>query len=251
MGITKSSVRLLLDQSRKKNFQGSVLQLGRQSVYLSWKELQEYASLHEVELQKVEKVNLSNFTNLADRNYIDDITLFQALGFQDVYSCDASKFEGATYVFDLNYLVPESMCSQFDLIINGGTIEHIFHLPNALLNIHNMLKISGQIIHFAPTSNHVDHGFYCFSPTLFYDYYHANQYTIDSAYLFEQPFSDTTLGSWKIYHYQPGCLDQFSVGGLPGTFGTYFVATKTTSSTGDVIPQQNFYQKAYGSAPNQ
>ena len=62
------------------------------------------------------------------------------------------------------------------MIIDGGTMEHIFHIPNVLNNIYRMLRVGGRIIHISPSSNYVDHGFYSFSPTLFYDFYQTNKF---------------------------------------------------------------------------
>ena len=40
-----------------------------------------------------------------------------------------------------------------DLVIDGGTIEHVFHIPNVLQNFHELLNINGRIIHFTKAIN--------------------------------------------------------------------------------------------------
>src|SRR5207249_3920994 len=98
-------------------------------------------------------------------------TFFKALGFSEVAAMDYSDFESARYIHDLNSSEPpEHLLENFDVIIDGGTIEHVFHIPNVLNSIHKMLRPHGRTIHMSPSSNHIDHGFYMFSPTLFWDF---------------------------------------------------------------------------------
>jgi SAM-dependent methyltransferase len=166
-----------------------------------------------------------------------------ALGFQSVSSLDASTFEGADICHDMNLPVSESHFCRFDLIFNGGTIEHIFDLKMALSNIHNMLRVGGIIIHGAPSNNHVDHGFYQLSPTFFFDYYSVNNYDILKCFFVEYQREHDRI-PWKWYEYRPGSLDAVSFGGLNSSlWHTWFVTQKTKFSTSEVIPQQGSYRK--------
>jgi SAM-dependent methyltransferase len=161
------------------------------------------------------------------------------LGFSSIHSIDVSNYEGAAEIFDLNSAsVPTHLAGAFDFIVDGGTIEHVFHLPNVLNNIYRMLKVGGRILHVAPSSNHVDHGFYMFSPTLFVDYYTVNRFELNCVQVFrytQQHASD----SWELSDYVPGCLDPISFGGLDDSlYGVAVVATKREESTGNAIPIQ-------------
>jgi SAM-dependent methyltransferase len=243
MGITRGGARLLLEESKKRQFSGSVLQLGRQDIYFSMDDLRGWAQTHDVKLSPVPEVRIVKNPWIG-RDCIDDNTFFTALGFNEVHSCDHSEYEGATHVFDLNLDVPEKYHGSYDVIFDGGTLEHVFHVPNVLKNIYKLLKPGGRIIHAAPTSNFADHGFYMFSPTFFFDYYGTNGYQIDTAQLFE--FTIKANSPWRIYDCSPGLLAPLSVGGLnQNLWGTYFVASKTSSSTYDKIPQQGFYTKLW------
>ena len=105
--------------------------------------------------------------------------LFGDLGLGPLTAMDLSDYEGAEIVFDLNELQPPPEARQrFGLIVNGGTLEHVFHVPNALANLNAMLKADGAILHVLPCNNWVDHGFYQFSPTLMFDYYAALQFEV-------------------------------------------------------------------------
>ena len=98
---------------------------------------------------------------------------FKSLGCNQVESIDFYPDEGATHVVDLNRPINEKYKQAFDLIYDGGTLEHCFDIAQVLRNTAHMLKTGGRIIHHVPTNNWVDHGFYQVSPTLFFDFYEA------------------------------------------------------------------------------
>lgn len=167
--------------------------------------------------------------------------LFSALGFATIESIDYSDYEGATHVFDLNQPdLPDTLKAHYDVVLDSGTLEHVFHVPNALTNIGAMTKIGGRIILQTPSSNHFDHGFYMFSPTLFFDYFTANRFKIESFYIIR--YSPDPAVMWDVYQYHPRDWDDVQCGGLDGNpYLLFIVATKTAQSTSDVIPQQGFY----------
>jgi hypothetical protein len=241
MGIAKGAFSLLCDLKKTSDFGngGKILQLGRQLTFVSPQQINEILSSFSLE-------NLSNPCDSADQDDFGDQRLFKSLGFNTVESIDNSSFENATYVHDFNHKVPPTFEQSFDCIFDGGTIEHIFDIRSVLTNIHKILKVGGYIIHASPSSNHVDHGFYMFSPTLFHDYYQANGYEIVKSYLFEYESSHDKK-PWIIYDYTPGCIDHLSFGGWNGDklLGIWFVARKLKESTCHVIPQQGSYRRAW------
>jgi hypothetical protein len=171
---------------------------------------------------------------------VTDAVFFAAIGFDHVDSLDVSSYEQANIQFDLNKPnLSDAVKTRYNLILDGGTLEHIFHLPNALRNVHDMLLPEGIIIHQSPTHNFVDHGFYQFCPTLFYDYYWANGYEILSI---SMGCEDEQIV------YTPGCLQSRTGPGSMGGFdhrvwGTNAVVRKRKTSTGDVCPQQGAYMR--------
>jgi SAM-dependent methyltransferase len=194
MGIAKSAFQLLIEEAKKNNFtKKKILQLGRQFTFLTLAEAINCAKKANFPYQLPRSFN----SKLKNCNYIDDITLFSLLGFNEIYSLDVSSFEQASLIHDLNTPVPIEWHHQYDVIFDGGTLEHIFNLPQVLKNIHNLLKEDGIIIHASPSHNHVDHGFYMFSPTLFSDYYSANSYKILTSYIFEYTFECNS--PWKFF----------------------------------------------------
>lgn len=95
-------------------------------------------------------------------------SLLGNFGATRVSSVDASDFEGAYWIHDLNTPIPKSEHEKYDTVIDGGTLEHIFNLPVALKNCMEMVKKGGRLIIDTPTNNWCGHGFYQFSPELFF-----------------------------------------------------------------------------------
>ena len=94
--------------------------------------------------------------------------VFKALGAKNVYALDFSDFEGAEFVHDLNQALPEKLTKRFDVVYDGGTLEHVFNFPQALKNCMEMVRPGGQFITHTPGNNWWGHGFYQLSPELFY-----------------------------------------------------------------------------------
>src|SRR5258706_3246646 len=242
MGINKSAIKVFLHESQRRGLLGRLLTLGRQDVYVTAEELR--GTMAEFGGRPVRELRspLSKKANFAKSNYVSDEYLFSALGFSEWQALDASSYEEADFVFVLNRLdLSDALVNHWDAIFDGGTIEHVFHLPNALRNIFRLLRIGGRIIHIAPSSNHIDHGFYMFSPTLFWDYYTANDFEINACQVFRYT-QDLYAGAWQVCDYVPGGLVRVSMGGLDDAlYGVILIATKTPKFTCDVVPQQGLY----------
>lgn len=246
MGIAKGTIKLMMKEGKQRPFTGSLLTLGRQSVWVTEKQLNEIASEMNYQLVKKIPLELSDLPHSKKKPFISDRFLYRSLGFTEVKSLDYSDYENADIIADLNcHDVLKIVGRQFDFILDGGTIEHVFHIPQALANIFDLLHIGGRIMHVSPSSNHMDHGFYMFSPTLFFDYYQANQFEMNNIQVFRYcPKHDTY--PWKVSDYQSGCLEKISFGGLDDAmYGISCIATKTVNSTAHMIPQQGRYRKTW------
>jgi SAM-dependent methyltransferase len=151
----------------------------------------------------------------------------------------------------LNAPLAPKFFNSFDAIYDGGTLEHVFDVPRALANIHSLLKVGGRVMHASPVSNYVDHGLYCFSPTLFWDYYAANGYEVNQC-LMTARTADLSAEA-LLFSYQPGSLDNLTDGGFNterfgkyNIFDQFFVATKQPTSTSGVVPMQSRYSRMWG-----
>lgn len=249
MGIPRGTARLLLDEAKARPFSGSVLLLGRGSVYFDGGELEGWAAEQGVPLASAPDPELSHDPVLAATGCLGDRTLFRRLGFSEVRTLDVSAWEGAEILHDLNLPVPPALEGRFDVVFEAGTLQHVFDTPRALANVHRLLKVGGRAIHgMAPSTNHVDHGFHMFSPTLFHDFYSANGWRLDAFFLCEFVAAWArgrfASGRWTIYRYEPGCLDELAYGGFGARqLALFVVATKTAESSADVAPQQSWFAR--------
>ena len=96
-------------------------------------------------------------------------SVFKALGARRVATLDASGFEGAEFIQDLNQPVRDDLKQRFDVVYDGGTLEHVFNISMALQNCMEMVREGGRFITHTCANNWCGHGFYQFSPELFYN----------------------------------------------------------------------------------
>ena len=101
------------------------------------------------------------------RPYVADQFL-RALGALKLDELDNSDYEGASVVHDLNRPAPDRWHQSFDVVIDGGSLEHVFEFTTALRSLMSMVKVGGHLLMTTPTNNMSGHGFYQFSPELFY-----------------------------------------------------------------------------------
>src|SRR3954469_2712902 len=154
MGFEINAAALLLKMGRDHVEFGRVLTLGHQHLHLDPATFRRI--LARLGLPLAEEVPV----------YAD--SLLHALGAAHVEALDASTYEGATRVHDLNQPVPAGWHEQFDLVFDGGTLEHVFNFTTALKNCMQMVKRHGRFVAVTMPNNWCGHGFYQFSPELFF-----------------------------------------------------------------------------------
>ena len=126
--------------------------------------------------------------------------------------------------------------------MNIGTLEHVFHVPNFLLNDFQMLRIGGMAFHLCPMNNWGNHGFYQLMPTLLNDFYAANGFEI-----LERHVIRIFGGHWSTndrMELDVCTHEQYTKGFMRLDAEYYFssiLVRKTDRSTGDVVPQQGLY----------
>ena len=103
-------------------------------------------------------------------------------GASDCHSIDNSDYEGATFVADLNEPVSAPSLTGYEVVLDLGTLEHVFDVRTAFANVDRFASIGGTIAHSLPANQQCGHGFYQFSPEFFYSYYSQ-----------ERGFSSTTV----------------------------------------------------------
>lgn len=112
---------------------------------------------------------------------------FKLLGADETVSFDASDYEGATYQHDFNKPIPDEFKNKFSVVLDGGSLEHIFNFPVAIKNCMEMVSEGGHFLAITPANNHCGHGFYQFSPELYFRIFSpANGFKIEQIAVFEE-----------------------------------------------------------------
>jgi hypothetical protein len=193
MGLVIATAKLIVDEAMERPFHGSILQLGLQDLTFSEKQFFRFATDRGFDV-KADRITEPRGRKNGHSPYITNSAFFKYLGFSEINSLDYSDYDGSNILFDLNNSVlPDDLHERFDFVLDGGTLEHIFNTPHALSHIISMCKVGGRIMHISPSSNQVNHGFYSFSPTLFFDFYHSNNFTFHRFYLVKLSASGKTL----------------------------------------------------------
>jgi SAM-dependent methyltransferase len=244
MGIATGALRFILGEGVRERWSGAALTLGRQDTGFTLDTFKRAAREMAYPLAQVRVLDQTS-----EKNVPHDM-FFRLLGFDVLDVMDISGFEGANIIHDLNVpSLPTALANRFDLVFDGGTLEHVFDTAVAMKSLCQMVKVGGRILHISPMANCTDHGFYSFSPTLFADFYGTNAFEIQrlSICRFQD---DPTTDDWEYIEYDPkrwgtiGALDD----------AAYFLvvsAKRLIHSTFDRKPQQTYYrERAWpGAAP--
>jgi hypothetical protein len=100
-------------------------------------------------------------------------TLLSLLGAKDISAVDASDYEGADCIQDLNEPLDQKLQARFSLVFDGGSLEHIFNLPQALKNCMDMVRQGGHFVEITAANNFMGHGFWQLSPEAMYSVFCA------------------------------------------------------------------------------
>lgn len=178
MGIEIQSLRLLLlGRELGIDFDRS-LTVGRLDFYPDAEQVAESFHRFGLSIDAAEAARIA----AGDRGYAEPV--LRALGADRVDSIDISDFEGATILHDLNQPPPPSLAASFSLVMDGGTLEHVFDFPTALRTCMTLPRVGGHLVLTLPANNEMGHGFYQFSPELFFRALSpANGYRIEALFL--------------------------------------------------------------------
>lgn len=130
-----------------------------------------------------------------------DLMLKKIFKCDKVDSLDVSDYEGCDIVHDLNYELNVDYHGKYDVLIDGGCLEHIYNVPVALNNYRDLLSDNGNLFISTMANNHMGHGFYQFSPELFFRYFcEKNGFLLKSVILVEHSYP-TTLFSHGLKYF--------------------------------------------------
>jgi hypothetical protein len=156
LGIIYHQAKMLLDARESGVPMDRILMIGHQSLLLHPSELREIRRAHPRALPDYK------WGEYADRFFAE------CLGVSHISTLDYSPYEGANILHDLNQPVPASLKGQFDVVVEAGSLEHVFHFPTAITNLMEMTKVGGTIFASTVSNNLFGHGFYQFSPELIF-----------------------------------------------------------------------------------
>ncbi len=152
MGLDIHSAKFLRNEVKQGLKLEQMLTLGRQGVYM--------------DAGTYEKLLASLGVSREETGFADDF--FRGLGAKSISVMDISNYEGANVLHDMNEPLDEKSHEKYDCVFDGGSLEHVFNLPQALKNCMEMVKVGGHFVTITPGNAYCGHGFYQFSPELFY-----------------------------------------------------------------------------------
>ena len=169
--------------------------------------------------------------------------VFLCLGFDHIETMDYSQYEGADLIYDLNQVnVPIDLAHRYDFILDAGTIEHVFHFPNVLENIYRFLKPNGTFIFDQPSFYGITHGFYNFSPAVYYEYFLVNNYRINSFISYALLNGQMVIEIENETDFRYGKVKYIKDASCHMIWGA---VSKTPESTYGVVPYQQYYAKQW------
>lgn len=155
-----------------------VLTLGHQKLYITDNQIKS--------LSRNFNIDIKNFKSKYGEYSDEFFKVF--LDAKSVESLDYSEYEKCNIVHDMNIQIPNKYYENYDVVIDGGALEHIFNFPIAIENCMNMVKKNGSIFIFSMANNHMGHGFYQFSPELYFSIFNGNGFTVNDVILDEHNF---------------------------------------------------------------
>jgi hypothetical protein len=159
MAINKNDCALLFYAKTLGVNYSETLTLGRLSLFAS-----------QGDVENIIRRYNNNEKSITAVNFVDEYSepVFELLGAQKIESMDFSAYEKATIIHDLNLPIPSEVNNRFSVVVDGGTVEHVFNFPVAIKNCMQAVKVGGHYIGISPGNNQMGHGFYQFSPELYF-----------------------------------------------------------------------------------
>ncbi|MFC1565400.1 hypothetical protein ACFL4B_00425 [Candidatus Neomarinimicrobiota bacterium] len=230
MGFDTNAVKLLIEsRDAGVNFE-KIITIGRQGLHLSRYDANEI--LTSMGFTKNESNNIFSNNSFSE-------PFLELLGAEYIDSIDATDYEGATITHDLNLPIPDKLKSKYSLVIDSGSLEHIFNFPIAIKNCMELIKKNGYYLGITPTNNLLGHGFYQFSPELFYRCFNeSNGFKIIKMYFF---IDKKNASFYEV-------IDPFLVNDrvtLTNSYSSYIYILAQRIKMVKIfekIPQQNYYE---------
>lgn len=175
MGIDRTTLEALGALSSAGILRGNVLTLGRHNRFFKSRDLKSVSRRFSL------GINAPDIERISTQEFTDE--LFLKLGASKVEAIDASPYEGATIIHDMNTDIGGRDIEQADLLFDGGTSEHVFDTSVAMANISKLVKIGGFYLGACPSNGESGHGFYQFSPEFYFRAFKFHGFDVIRHYL--------------------------------------------------------------------
>ena len=185
MGLDTSSIMFLCAARSMGVDFGSTAMVGRQSFWPDEAALRRVFSVLGIDR------DAADF--LRQHEYGEEF--FSLLGAHHVDSVDLSPYERATILHDMNLPLPVELRERFTLVYDGGTLEHVFNIPQAFKNCMEMVRVGGHFTQVNVANNFAGHGFWQFSPELIFRMFsEQNGFRLEAVLMHEV----TPGGAWYL-----------------------------------------------------
>lgn len=188
MGINSEAAAFLSEaRARGASFQ-RVVTLGRQSLSADRRALEAIARRNRLGPGLV-PLSLGRYAENFLQHFLDA---------REIAALDYCDYEGEVVPHDLNLPIAAEHEQRCDALIDGGTLEHVFNFPVALANCMRMVREGGRLFIFTPANNQLGHGFYQFSPELFFRTLSpAHGFEVERMVAVQFRYSGTEFGALK------------------------------------------------------
>jgi hypothetical protein len=174
-------------------------------------------------------------------------TLLQRLSAETIDSLDYSNYEGANILHDMNYPVPTELKEKYSLVLESGSLEHIFNFPVSMANCMEMTEKDGHLLIITPVNNIMGHGFYQFSPEVFYRVLNeSNGFEIRQMLIFE--YSPDL--KWYSVKDPKNVKQRVELMNSSATYLCILAKRKAVVPINTTFPQQSDYEDAWAGREN-
>ncbi len=161
-----------------------------------------------------------------DFNYKDVKQLLKARGIKHIKSIDL--FDGrADLKYDMNFPIPAIEHENYNVLLDIGSLEHVFDTKQCLENCLRLVKVNGLYVLHAPVNGYFSHGLHVFNPEGLENSLLSNNYEV----------------IYKKYSTRSGRVIRDP--SIKADVLMWIVARKIKSIDKFTIPQQGYWKECY------
>jgi hypothetical protein len=176
MGLDTASIKFVCAAKSFGVDFTDTLMIGRQSLLTTPAALQRVFSILGIDLDADEFLRKNAYGE----------AFFSLMGAEKVNSLDYSSYEDPTIIHDMNLPISDDLRGRYSVVYDGGTLEHVFNMPQALKNCMEMVRVGGHFMQVHAANNFMGHGFWQLSPELIFRAFSAaNGYQVRAVLLHE------------------------------------------------------------------